>query len=361
LTAAPFAKCSFTRVFWGAHGLFHQKRAFSIRLENPTFFASLPVIDPADAIEVLLDELKRQRALGVNRVSVSAESLEFLRKVSGAARPAAAPAASAAPARPAPVSPVSAFTASAQAARPAAAPAPVRPVVVKPAGTPAAAPVAPIPEPPVVALPAGDKIARLAALQAMILACPETHRHLLAKNQKPVLGHGSVDARIFFVGEAPTLEETEAGRPFVGPSGELLRKILAAGAIGEELIYLAPVMGWRPEPPTPLGKRPPNARELAFNLPYLRAQIEIVRPQAIVALGAQACEALHPGGPPITQARGKWLDFQGIPLMPTFHPNYLLHNPSATAKRTAWEDFLLIMEKVGLPISDKQRAYFTAK
>jgi len=320
------------------------------------------VIDPADAIEALLDELKRQRALGVNRVSVSAESLEFLRKVSGSARPGPAPAGSSAPSRPPAASPVSAFTASAQAARPASsAPAPVRPVAVKPPGVAAGALAAPIPDPPVVTLPAGDKIARLAALQAMILACPETHRHLQDKSQKPVLGFGSVDARIFFVGEAPTLEETEAGRPFVGPSGELLRKILAAAAIGEELTYLAPVMGWRPEPPTALGKRPPNARELAFNLPYLRAQIEIVRPQVIVALGAQACEALHPGGPPITQARGKWRDFQGIPLMPTFHPNYLLHNPSATAKRTAWEDFLLIMEKVGLPITDKQRAYFTAK
>lgn len=323
------------------------------------------MIDPADAIEALLDELKRQRALGVNRVSVSAESLEFLRKASGAARPGPAPAGPASPAaavRPPAASPVSAYKASAQAARPASvppAPVPVRPMVVKPAA--ATAPAAPIPDPPGVTLPAGDKIARLAALHAMILACPETHRHLQDKTQKPVLGHGSVDARIFFVGEAPTLEETEAGRPFVGPSGELLRKILAAGAIGEELIYLAPVMGWRPEPPTPQGKRPPNARELAFNLPYLRAQIEVVRPQVIVALGAQACEALHPGGPPITQARGKWLDFQGIPLMPTFHPNYLLHNPSATAKRTAWEDFLLIMEKVGLPITDKQRAYFTAK
>ena len=76
---------------------------------------------------------------------------------------------------------------------------------------------------------------------------------------------------------------------------------------------------------------------------------------------AQACEALRPGGLPITQARGKWLDFEGIPLMPTFHPNYLLHNPSATVKRTAWEDILLVMEKVGLPISDKQRGFFAAK
>lgn len=318
------------------------------------------MIDPADAIEALLDELKRQRALGVNRVSVSAESLEFLRQAAGSARPAApsagaTPSTAGASARAPSAAPVAAFTA-AQAARPVA---PVRPVVAKPAGP--AVVVAPIPEPPVFTLPAGDKVARLAALQAMILACPETHRHMQAKNQKPVLGYGSPDARIFFVGEAPSLEENEAGRPFVGPSGELLRKILAAAAIGEELVYLAPVMGWRPEPPTALGKRPPNARELAFNLPYLRAQIEIVRPQVVVALGAQACEALHPGGPPITQARGKWLDYQGIPLMPTFHPNYLLHNPSATAKRTAWEDFLLIMEKVGLPISDKQRGFFLPK
>jgi len=315
------------------------------------------VIDPADAIEALLDELKRQRAAGVTKVSVSPESLEFLRKAAGPARPTAA----APSARPPgdesrrEASPVVAFTASAQAARPAPTARPT-PVVV----APAAAPVAPIPEPPVVTLPAGDKVARLAALHALIGQCPETRRHL-PPGQRPVLGHGSVDARIFFVGEAPTLEEAEAGRPFVGASGELLRKILAAGLIGEELTYLAPVMGWRPEPPTAHGKRPPNARELAFNLPYLRAQIEIVRPQVIVALGAQACEALHPGGPPITQARGKWLDYQGIPLLPTFHPNYLLHNPSATAKRTAWEDFLLVMERAGLPISDKQRAYFLPK
>lgn len=313
------------------------------------------MIDPADAIEALLDELKRQRAAGVTKVSVSPESMEFLRKVSGTAGPSAAAAKPVANDSRRVESPVAAFTASAQAARPAT-PARPTPVVV----TPAAAPVAPIPEPPVVTLPTGDKVARLAALHALIAQCPETRRHLLP-GHRPVLGQGSVDARIFFVGEAPTLEEAEAGRPFVGASGELLRKILAAGLIGEELTYLAPVMGWRPEPPTAHGKRPPNARELAFNLPYLRAQIEVVRPQVIVALGAQACEALHPGGPPITQARGKWLDYQGIPLLPTFHPNYLLHNPSATAKRTAWEDFLLVMERAGLPISDKQRAYFLPK
>jgi DNA polymerase len=150
----------------------------------------------------------------------------------------------------------------------------------------------------------------------------------------------------------------EAGKAFAGASGELLQKILGAAAISPTDYYLAPVMVWRPEPPTQYGKRPPTARELAFNLPYLRAQIDVVAPRIVVALGAQAFEALHGRTPSITQARGQWFDLSGVPLMPTYHPNYLLHNPSASAKRAVWEDFLLAMEKLGLPISEKQRGFF---
>lgn len=349
MTAEGLAKCSFFAVFRSAGRFLTIKSPFASGFSSTPIF---PVIDPADALEALLDELKRQRAAGVTKVSVSPESLEFLRRSGGAAAPSSlgAPARSGEATGSRATSPIAAFRAAAQAAQP---PKPTRPTPV----VAAAAPASPIPDPPVFTLPAGDKVARLAALHALIAQCPETRRHL-SSGQRPVLGQGSVDARLFFVGEAPTLEEAEAGRPFVGASGDLLRKILAAGLIGEELTYLAPVMGWRPEPPTAHGKRPPNARELAFNLPYLRAQIEIVRPQVIVALGAQACEALHPGSPPITQARGRWLDFQGIPLLPTFHPNYLLHTPSPSAKRTVWEDFLAVMERAGLPISDKQRGYF---
>lgn len=240
---------------------------------------------------------------------------------------------------------------------PAAVPRPVvRPAVKAPA------PALVIPEPPVFTLPAGAKAERMRALIELIQACPETRRHL-EPGQKPVVGHGSLEARILFVGEAPTPEEAESGRPFVGDAGEMLRKILAAAGLREQDVFLAPLMTWRPEPPTVFGKRPPTVRELAFNLPYLRAQVEIVRPEVIVALGAQALEALLPpapkaAAPKVTALRGHWQEFAGIPMMPTFHPNYLLHSPSLSNKRAAWEDLLQVMEKLGLPISDKQRGYF---
>jgi len=291
--------------------------------------------DPAEALDILLEELKRQKAAGVRRVSITADSLTALKALAG---PPAAPVAQATPA---PVKPAT-----------APAPAPARPVV------PVSA--APIPDAPIFTLAAGPKAERMQALRQLIEACAETKKHLIAP-QRPLLGHGSLDAKVVFVGEAPTIVEMEAGQAFAGESGELLQKILSAAAINPADCYFMPVMVWRPEPPTQYGKRPPTARELAFNLPYLRAQIDVVAPRAVVALGAQAFEALHGRTPSITQARGQWFDLSGVPLLPTFHPNYLLHTPSATAKRTVWEDFLLLMEKLGLPISEKQRAFFATK
>ena len=303
--------------------------------------------DPAEALDILLEELRRQKAAGVRRVSVTADSLAALKSLAGTP---AAPAAAAAPA-PAKAAPVSA------SARTADAPAsvPVRPVT--PVAAAALKPVAPIPDAPIFTLAAGTKAERLQALRQLVDACAETKKHLTGSH-RALLGHGSADAKVVFVGEAPSLEEMEAGQAFAGASGELLQKILGAAAISPADYYLAPVMVWRPEPPTQYGKRPPTARELAFNLPYLRAQIDVVAPRIVVALGAQAFEALHGRTPSITQARGQWFDLSGVPLMPTYHPNYLLHNPSASAKRAVWEDFLLVMEKLGLPISEKQRGFF---
>ncbi len=291
--------------------------------------------DPAEAFDILLEELKRQKAAGVRRVSITADSLTALKALAGT------PTAPVAQATPAPAKPAA-----------ASAPAPARPV------TPVAA--APIPDAPIFTLAAGPKAERMQALRQLIEACAETKKHLIAP-QRPLLGHGSLDAKVVFVGEAPTIVEMEAGQAFAGESGELLQKILSAAAINPADCYFVPVMVWRPEPPTQYGKRPPTAREIAFNLPYLRAQIDVVAPRAVVALGAQAFEALHGRTPSITQARGQWFDLSGVPLLPTFHPNYLLHTPSATAKRTVWEDFLLLMEKLGLPISEKQRAFFATK
>ena len=303
--------------------------------------------DPAEALDILLEELRRQKAAGVRRVSVTADSLAALKSLAGTP---AAPGAAAAPA-PAKAAPVSA------SARTADAPSsvPVRPVT--PVAAAAPKPVAPMPDAPIFTLAAGTKAERLQALRQLVDACAETKKHLTGSH-RALLGHGSADAKVVFVGEAPSLEEMEAGQAFAGASGELLQKILGAAAISPADYYLAPVMVWRPEPPTQYGKRPPTARELAFNLPYLRAQIDVIAPRIVVALGAQAFEALHGRTPSITQARGQWFDLAGVPLMPTYHPNYLLHNPSASAKRAVWEDFLLVMEKLGLPISEKQRGFF---
>jgi DNA polymerase len=290
--------------------------------------------DPAEALDILLEELKRQKAAGVRRVSITADSLAVLKSLAGAPVAPAAAAASAPSVRPATVAPV--------------VPAAPKPAVVS---------AAPMPDAPIFTLAAGTKAERLQALRQLVDACAETKKHLTASH-RALLGHGSADAKVVFVGEAPSLEEMEAGQAFAGASGELLQKILGAAAISPADYYLAPVMVWRPEPPTQYGKRPPTARELAFNLPYLRAQIDVVAPRIVVALGAQAFEALHGRTPSITQARGQWFDLAGVPLMPTYHPNYLLHNPSAAAKRAVWEDFLLVMAKLGLPISEKQRGFF---
>ena len=304
--------------------------------------------DPAEALDILLEELRRQKAAGVRRVSISDDSLATLKTLVGA------------PAAPAPVAP-------AASVKPVTAGVPSAPVAARPVVAPAAAPkpvvvttTPVIADAPIFTLAAGSKAERMQALRQLVDACVETKKHLTGA-QRPLLGHGSLDAKVVFVGEAPSLEEMEAGQAFAGASGELLQKILGAAAISAADYYLAPVMVWRPEPPTQYGKRPPTARELAFNLPYLRAQIDVVAPRIVVALGAQAFEALHGRTPSITQARGQWFDLGGVPLMPTYHPNYLLHNPSASAKRSVWEDFLLAMEKLGLPISEKQRGFFATK
>ncbi len=296
--------------------------------------------DPAEALDILLEELKRQKAAGLRRVSVSDEAVATLKALAGA--PVVTPA-------PAAVAKSSTVSAAAVDRPPAPLPVAPKPAVV--ATTPVIA------DAPIFTLPAGTKAERMQALRQLVDACVETKKHLTGSH-RALLGHGSLDAKVVFVGEAPSLEEMEAGQAFAGASGELLQKILGAAAISPANYYLAPVMVWRPEPPTHYGKRPPTARELAFNLPYLRAQIDVVAPRIVVALGAQAFEALHGRTPSITQARGQWFDLSGVPLMPTYHPNYLLHNPSASAKRAVWEDFLLAMEKLGLPISEKQRGFF---
>ncbi|MDD5201207.1 MAG: uracil-DNA glycosylase, partial [Terrimicrobiaceae bacterium] len=107
------------------------------------------------------------------------------------------------------------------------------------------------------------------------------------------------------------------------------------------------------------GNRKPRPGEMQTCLPWLEKQIDLIRPGALVALGATAVEGLLGDTRPIGRLRGHWLDYRGIPVMATYHPAYLLRNQSLAEKRKVWEDMLLVLEKLGAPISEKQRAFFT--
>ncbi|MDR2371539.1 MAG: uracil-DNA glycosylase [Puniceicoccales bacterium] len=189
----------------------------------------------------------------------------------------------------------------------------------------------------------------------------------LKKHVRPgknlVFGVGDLDAEIFFCGEAPGADEEIQGIPFVGRAGQLLTKIITAMDLSREKVYIGNIMNWRPEMDSETGNRPPTQEEMQFCLPYLIEQVEIVQPKVIVALGATAVSGLLGADKSrrMSAVRGRWHEFCGIPLMITFHPSYLLRNGTNTMKRVVWEDMLQVMERVGLPISVKQRQYFLEK
>ena len=295
------------------------------------------------ALDALAGELRRLKDEGVTSVSVSESGLDALRAaVRGAA--AAAPPAGAKP-RDVPE--------PAARAKPAA------------TGEPPAPP--PFPPPPRVELPPGDKAARWEALRALVRADPVCLARVRPGKQV-VLGVGNLDARIMFVGEAPGAEEEVQGEPFVGPAGQLLNRMIAGTGLSRADVYIGNIMNWRPEMPAGVdgvqfGNRPPTAAEMAYCMPYLRAQIAIVAPALLVALGATATQGLlgHGAFRALGEVRGQWREFEGTPLMVTYHPSYILRNPTNRSKRMIWEDFLKVMERAGLAVSEKQRGYFLEK
>lgn len=222
--------------------------------------------------------------------------------------------------------------------------------------------VAAIPEPPVVELPEGDKRTQWEWLRERVVECPVCNQHArIAEGKQVVFGVGNIDAEIFFCGEAPGAEEEDQGEPFVGKAGQLLTKIIQAMGLQREDVYIGNILNWRPEKENmEVGNRPPTAEEMAFCLPYLKAQVQVVQPKLIVALGMTAVNGLLGPDPQrrMGKIRGTWLDFEGIPLIPTYHPSYLLRYATPEKKRQVWEDMLEVMEKVGLPISEKQRGFF---
>lgn len=161
---------------------------------------------------------------------------------------------------------------------------------------------------------------------------------------KTVFGSGNPHAEIMFVGEAPGADEDRMGLPFVGRSGQLLDKMLAAVGIARNACYITNILMWRPP-----GNRTPTTAETAVCLPFLKRKIELIAPKIIIALGAPAANALLDTEEAISRIRGKWLEYcphagEKIDLLATFHPAYLLRNPAQKGK--TWADFLRLAKKI---------------
>jgi uracil-DNA glycosylase family 4 len=175
-----------------------------------------------------------------------------------------------------------------------------------------------------------------------------------------VFATGNPDAELMLVGEAPGYHEERQREPFVGPAGQKLNDILKAMGLAREQVYISNIVKFRPAMPgQTTNNRAPSVEEMASCLPFIRAEIEIVRPKCIVALGGTAATGLLGNADAVAKLRGQWYEFDGVPLRVTYHPSYLLRTTSGnTDKRKVWEDMLEVMERLGLPISDKQRGYF---
>jgi DNA polymerase len=196
--------------------------------------------------------------------------------------------------------------------------------------------------------PGLEKTANLEQLRAFIGDC---RRCKLAESRTNlVFGVGNPKARLVFVGEGPGADEDAQGEPFVGRAGQLLTDIIERGmGMRRSDVYICNVVKCRPP-----GNRKPEPGEVAACESFLRRQIELVKPEVIVALGSVAAQALLDVKTPISRLRGTWQQVRGIRLMPTFHPAYLLRNPAD--KRLVWSDIQEVMKVLGLPTTKPGRA-----
>jgi uracil-DNA glycosylase len=280
-------------------------------------------MSPPDAYTQLLDatisHLESLKNRGARFVSVSPENLAALAQTPRRTAPAAI------------------------------APAQVAPTNVAPSSPPALVATAPVSE---------AKAAAYAELRARALACVKCP-HLASSRKNVVFGVGSPDASLMFVGEAPGADEDQQGEPFVGKAGQLLTKIIRTMGFQRSSVYIANILKCRPDTPgQSAGNRKPTSEEMQTCIPYLHEQIDLIQPKVIVALGATAVEGLLGKTIGITKLRGQWRTYRNIPLMPTYHPAYLLRNQALSEKRRVWEDMLAVLEKLGAPVSEKQRGFF---
>ena len=180
----------------------------------------------------------------------------------------------------------------------------------------------------------GETLESLAASAAGCSLC-----RLSEKRKTVVFGEGDAKAAVLFIGEGPGAEEDRTGRPFVGQAGRLLDQMIFAMGFDRQQVYIANVVKCRPP-----GNRDPKDDEVAACAAFLDRQIELIDPTVIVALGKPASRRLTGTNKPMGALRGRWSSYRGIPLMPVFHPAYLLRQPKL--KREAWQDLKLVMRRL---------------
>jgi len=186
---------------------------------------------------------------------------------------------------------------------------------------------------------AGSQNDLLAEMRAVVTACEKCR---LAKTRTQVVyGVGNPNADLMFIGEAPGRDEDIQGEPFVGRAGQPLTEIIKAMKLTRDDVYIANVIKCRPPE-----NRNPEPDELDACRPYIRRQVELIEPKVIVTLGRFALQSLTEKAYGITSVRGQWLEYNGVKVMPTYHPAYLLRNPAA--KKEVWADMKKVMAELGL-------------
>lgn len=203
------------------------------------------------------------------------------------------------------------------------------------------------PAPAAAAVPTGDKHARLAELRARYEA-EAPHAPFISDFTNLVFHDGDPDARLMFVGEAPGADEDKQGIPFVGRAGQLLNKMISAMGLSRETVYIANVLKVRPP-----NNATPTPDEIAASKPFLIEQIEIVRPEVIVALGLPAAKCLLGVNDSMAKLRAQFHDLDlpsgaTIPVMPTYHPAYLLRSYTAENRGKVWADLQMVIDRLGL-------------
>ncbi len=291
----------------------------------PSLLWSSPPVDSP----TLIDYLQQLRKQGISHIPITDQARQVLRELytRGSAR------------RPSPSSNSSNSPETAQKAPPSPSPTSSAQTTISPSGsTPA------------------EKINSLAAIAQTWPA----FKNLQSLRETLVFSTGNPQAELMLVGEAPGFHDEQQQEPFVGPAGNKLDQILKAMGLSRQQIYLSNICKFRPATKNQTtNNRPPSPQEMASSLPFLKAEIEVVKPRIIIALGASAAHGLLETTKKITELRESWHQFQGIPLRVSYHPSYLLRQEEGLGeKRKVWEDMLAAMDKLGLPISEKQRGYF---